>query len=227
MSNVIDMPTPMSALVERIKAAYECAKNDRKEWIEGTVKLAATLDESRTRFSSDTAFGVWLVQNELDWLGKDDRAALLGMANDLDLTRTVLEETKSASLRVIWREEVEPRLHGIARADAVASECTNSVPSDEICEAPEKKPSKQSAIRPTSPFYGRPRAHEVYSTFLDKDARYIVGKAISGRGGPDIYDLILESLDLEFLQPNRRSLGRPNLRMLFSQGHAPSANDLI
>jgi hypothetical protein len=45
-----------------------------------------------------------------------------------------------------------------------------------------------------------------------------VGKAIAGRGGADIYDMILESLDLEFLQPSRRSLGRPNLRMLFSLG---------
>jgi cyclic nucleotide-binding protein len=97
-------------------------------------------------------------------------------------------------------------------------ECTNRVLRDEIRGAPDKKPSKQSAIRPTSPFYGRPRADEVYSTFLDKDARSIVGKAIAGKGGADIYDMILESLDLEFLQPNRRSLGRPNLRMLFSLG---------
>jgi hypothetical protein len=71
---------------------------------------------------------------------------------DLDLTRTVLEGTKSTCLRVIWREEVEPRLPGIAKPDAVASEYTNSVLSDEICEAPDKKPPKQSAIRPTSPF---------------------------------------------------------------------------
>jgi hypothetical protein len=100
----------------------------------------------------------------------------------------------------------------------VASEYENSVLREEIREAPDKEPSKQSAIRPTSPFYGRPRADEVYSTFLDKDARSIVGKAISGRGGADIYDMILKALDLEFLQPNRRSLGRPNLRMLFSRG---------
>jgi hypothetical protein len=218
MSNVIDMPTPMSTLVDRIKAAYERSVNGRKEWIEGTLELAATFTEARTRFPSDIAFGVWLAQNELDWLGKDDRSALLGMASGFDLTRTVLEETKSTSLRVIWRDEVEPRLRAVAKLDAVASECANPVLRDEICEAPNKKPPKQSAIRATSPFYGRHRADEVYSTFLDKDARSIVGKAIASRGGADIYDMILESLDLEFLQPNRRSLGRPNLRMLFSLG---------
>jgi hypothetical protein len=213
MSNVIDMPTPMSVLAERIKAAYGRTVDGRNEWISGTLELAANLDEARARFPSDIDFGVWLVQNELDWLGKDDRTALLGMANDLDVTRVVLEETKSASLRVIWREEVEPRLHDVAK-EAVASEFT----SNEICEAPEIKASKRSAIRPTSPFYGKPRAEEVYSTFQDKDARYVIGKAISGRGGADIYEMILRALDCGFLQLNHNGLGKPNLRMLFSLG---------
>lgn len=115
MSNVIDMPNPMSALVERIKAAHERTVNGRKEWIEGALEFAATLAEARARFPSDIALGVWLAQNELDWLGKENRAALLGMAEDLNLTRTILEEAKSASFRVIWREEVEPSLHEVAK----------------------------------------------------------------------------------------------------------------
>ena len=73
-------------------------------------------------------------------------------------------------------------------------------------------------IRSSSPFYGRPRADEVYSNFLDKDARHVVGKAISARGGADIYDMILKSLDVGFLHPNRSCLRKPNLRMLFSLG---------
>jgi hypothetical protein len=218
MSNVIDMPTPLSILAERIKAAYGRTVGGRNEWAGGILELAATLDEARTRFQSDIDFGVWLVQNELDWLGKDDRAALLGMAKDLDLTRIVLEETKRASLRMIWGEEVKPRLHELAKADAVATEFTNTVPPDEIYEASEKKASKQPPIRPTSPFYGKPRGEEVYSTFLNKDARYIVGKAISGRGGAEIYDMMLQALDWGFLQPNQNGFGMPNLRMLFSLG---------
>jgi hypothetical protein len=208
MSNVIDMPTPMSVLAERIKTAYQRTADGRKEWIEGTLGTT-TLTEARAKFPSDIDFAVWLVQNELDWLGKDDRTALLGMANDLDVTRIVLEETKNTSLRVIWREEIEPRLHDVAKAKAVASECGNSAQSDEIGEAPDKNPPKQSAIRPTSPFYGRPRAQEVYSTFLDKDARYIVGKAISGKGGAHIYDMILKALDWGFLQRNRNCFANP------------------
>ena len=216
MSNVIDMPTPMSVLAERIKASYENAVKDRNEWVSGTLELAANLDEARARFPSEIDFGVWLAQNELDWLGKGDRAALLGMANDLDVTRIVLEETKSASLRVIWREEVEPRLHDVAKTGA--SECTSSVPPDQICEAPEITASKRPAIRPSSPFCGRPRADEVYSTFLNKDARYVIGKVISSRNGADIYEMILRALDWGFLQPNRNGFGTPNLRMLFSLG---------
>ena len=73
-------------------------------------------------------------------------------------------------------------------------------------------------IRSSSPFYGRPRSDEVYSNFLDNDARHVVGKAISARGGADIYDMILKSLDVGFLHPNRSCLRKPNLRMLFSLG---------
>jgi hypothetical protein len=224
MSNVIDMPTPMSVLAERIKASYENAVKDRNEWVSGTLELAANLDEARARFPSEIDFGVWLAQNELDWLGKGDRAALLGMANDLDVTRIVLEETKSASLRVIWREEVEPRLHDVAKTGA--SECTSSVPPDQICEAPEITASKRPAIRPSSPFCGRPRADEVYSTFLNKDARYVIGKVISSRNGADIYEMILRALDWGFLQPNRNGFGTPNLRMLFSLGSRSFCNAL-
>jgi hypothetical protein len=212
MSNVIDMPTPMSVLAERIKTAYERTVDGRKECVEGTLELAAMLDEARARFPSDIDFGVWLVQNELDWLGKDDRAALLGMAEDLGLTRSVLAETKSTSWRLIWLEEIEPRLRTVAKPDAAAE------PPDEMCEVPEETTPKRPTIRPTSPLYGRPRAEEVYSTFLDKDARYVLGKAVGGRGGADIYEMILKSLGLGFLQPNRSSFGKPNLRMLFSLG---------
>src|SRR5690348_939078 len=80
MSNVIDMPTALNVLAECIKAAYGRTVDGRNEWISGTLELAANLDEARARFPSDIDFGVWLVQNELDWLGKEDRAALLGMA---------------------------------------------------------------------------------------------------------------------------------------------------
>jgi hypothetical protein len=60
MSNVIDMPTPMSVLAERIKASYENAVKDRNEWVSGTLELAANLDEARARFPSEStsAYGL-------------------------------------------------------------------------------------------------------------------------------------------------------------------------
>jgi hypothetical protein len=89
---------------------------------------------------------------------------------------------------------------------------------EEESEAPNEKARNRATVTPSSPFYGKPRANEVYSTFLDKDARYVIGKAIRRRGGADIYDMILESLDCGFLRSNRNSLGSPSLRMLFSLG---------
>ena len=117
MSNIVEMPTPMNVLADRIKLAYGRTVCGREGWVEGTLELAATLDEARSRFPSNIDFGVWLVQNELDWLGKDDRAALLGMSEDLALTRIALEETKSASWRLIWLEWIEPRLRSAAKTD--------------------------------------------------------------------------------------------------------------
>jgi len=66
----------------------------------------------------------------------------------------------------------------------------------------------------------------VYSTFLNKDARYVIGKVISSRNGADIYEMILRALDWGFLQPNRNGFGTPNLRMLFSLGSRSFCNAL-
>ena len=219
MSNIVEMPTPMNVLADRIKLAYGRTVCGREGWIEGTLELAAALGEARSRFPSNIDFGVWLVQNELDWLGKDDRAALLGMSEDPALTRVALEETKSTSWRLIWLEWIELRLRNAAKMDVPSSDNRDPAQlAEERSEPAETRASKRATIRPSSPFYGRPRADEVYSAFLDKDARSVVGKAIAGRGGADIYEMILKSLDLGFLRPNRDFLGRPNLRMLFSLG---------
>jgi hypothetical protein len=64
----------------------------RKEWIEGTLELAATLAEARARFPNDQKFSVWLSENGLDVLGANDRAALITMSGNIEMLRVILEE---------------------------------------------------------------------------------------------------------------------------------------
>ena len=92
--NIIPMPTPMNVLADRIRAALVRAEASHLEWIEATLDLAAMLKEARDRFPSNADFAHWLVDNELDVLGHQDRAALINMAGDLVLARIVLQETR-------------------------------------------------------------------------------------------------------------------------------------
>jgi hypothetical protein len=54
---------------------------------------------------------------ELDQLGSKDRAALIGMAANLPLTRIALQETQRLSWRLIWKEEIADRLRNAAKID--------------------------------------------------------------------------------------------------------------
>jgi hypothetical protein len=63
---------------------------------------------------------------------RHDRSALLNMALNLDVTRDVLQQTIRRSWRLIWEEEVRPRLP------------TAGQPTDaEKPEAPEDKPTRR------------------------------------------------------------------------------------
>jgi hypothetical protein len=48
-------------------------------------------------FNADRDFSVWLAENELDDIKKDERAALIGMAGNIERARRVLEETERTS----------------------------------------------------------------------------------------------------------------------------------
>src|SRR5262249_28954825 len=64
--NIIQMPTPMNVLADRIRNALERAERSRIEWVEATLDLATTLKEARERFPSNEAFAHWLVDSKLD-----------------------------------------------------------------------------------------------------------------------------------------------------------------
>lgn len=88
--------------VDRYRAAWNKIDGGRAEWIEGSLELAVVLTEFRTDYSDNAAFGRWVERHGLRKIGKNDRAALISMAGDLTLARTLLEQTKRFSWQHIW-----------------------------------------------------------------------------------------------------------------------------
>jgi hypothetical protein len=113
----------------------------RELWLEGAIELIGLLQDARERFSSDQAFGKWLTDSGYgeDRITRQDRAALLNMAEHPDLTREVLEQTHRRSWRHIWEKEVQPRLPHVGQpADAETPEETPTVTRRPKSKRPQK-----------------------------------------------------------------------------------------
>ena len=95
----------------RLRRALDEWHEASDQWVEKTIALAIELKEARDEYgSNDTAFGQWLVDNNCNDLGKNQRGALIKFAEHAELTRQVLKKTSSRSLQLIWRNEIKPRL---------------------------------------------------------------------------------------------------------------------
>lgn len=105
LSIVPPSASPDSLLINRIISAYQRTQNSRSEWIDATLDLAQALADARALKASDQDFGYWLDQNGFTYIGKNDRAALIGMAADLVAARKMLEATDRTSWRHIWENE--------------------------------------------------------------------------------------------------------------------------
>jgi hypothetical protein len=130
-SNVIPIgDNRLEYLKGQIVAGRERTIAGGREFVEGTLQMAEALREAREKFDADADFGKWLADNGLD-LPKDDRAALIGMAGDIALARTILTESTSRSCRLIWSKErdrfrsvAKPRQRAadVAKRDRVVAE---------------------------------------------------------------------------------------------------------
>lgn len=184
--NIINLPTPMNVLADRIRAAYGRTEQGRHEWIEGTLELAAALAEARTRFKADRQFAVWLAENDLDQLGENDRAALIKMAQEPTLLRDILtEQADQLHPDTILRKSID-RFGNIPKPDLPSPnpEKTSLIPEPETKPAAETTPraAQTKPVSKQSPLFGLPRAEEVAACFTSIDARGRIGKAIRVRG---------------------------------------------
>jgi hypothetical protein len=127
------------------------------------LNLIDLLHDARKRFSSDQAFGKWLTDSGYgeERIKRQDRAALLNMAEHPDLAREVLKQTHRRSWRLIWEEEIQPRLLTAGQpADGEGTEApaehADDAPAenaDDNAEAPAvtRRPKKNGAQRVQKP----------------------------------------------------------------------------
>src|SRR5262249_15522898 len=94
----------MPHIAKRIQDAYDRTIKIDCDWVEASVELAIALREGSENTPGNMSFSYWLKSNNLDnVLNANDRAALISMARDPELMRTVLKETPSRSYQLIWR----------------------------------------------------------------------------------------------------------------------------
>ena len=89
---------------KQIANGFDRANKGGQEWIEGSLIMAAALREARSMIPANVTFSGWLKENKLDVVMHHDRAALISMAADLSVMRTLLGETESRAYQHIWRQ---------------------------------------------------------------------------------------------------------------------------
>lgn len=120
-SNIIKLPDVLDQLAAGIKADLARTEYGRQEWIEGTLGLAVKLAEARGA-KSNKAFSAWLAEYQIE-INHQDRAALINMAQDIDLAREILTASDRTSWRHIWEEEM---LYRFTQAGKTIQETKNT-----------------------------------------------------------------------------------------------------
>ena len=225
---IIDMPTPMNVLVERVRAGHQRAERGGQEWIEGVLEMASAMHEARDRFQNDDRrLGIWTIENEIDFFNQDDRNALVNMGAHLELARIVLEETQRRCFQLIWREEMKPRLEGKItppEVHGVVISMSRSAMTDDRSVQVEKVdpaiPQKAELTRtpkldlPRKEFRKRgrqatfaslPDADLVNAHMLEKQARAEFGKFVRTPKGRPAWTLLIESIETGLYGPPTRA----------------------
>lgn len=226
-TNVVKMHprTPLDTVAADYRAGRAMTEQGRELWIAGTLKMMDALAAGRAAFPSDVDFSVWLAENELDDLGRNDRAALLRMAAHRTLAEQVLRESDRNSYHWIWLTEMQSRIHHAMKPDSTETSSAISPESASVAEVSRETPvateasdSKEVAkVDRRDAFYGRARAAEVSAVLSNWETRRTVVSLLKNKNtAKEIWTLLLWSIDHGFLTKDTAgSVKAPTLRLLF------------
>lgn len=101
--NVVQLPTLLERLADRLRNYLTRDAQNRAEWIEIQEGICLTLAEARGQFLPDIEFGQWCETNGFGAakLNHQTRAAAIAMGRDPQALRACLEETDRVSLHTI------------------------------------------------------------------------------------------------------------------------------
>jgi hypothetical protein len=103
------MPTSLTQLAAQIRADL-VADEATEAWRTIRVELGIHLRQARAAFPSNTAFSVWMAENELE-MDPDKRRALIEMAEHPELMTRIYTDTDNYRDRTILEKEFRPKLH--------------------------------------------------------------------------------------------------------------------
>ena len=109
MNKLTKYPEQYTADARYIRKSWNYEEVDRERWAVRTLARSARMLKVRNSINSDTEFGWWLKDNDIN-MNRDTVAAHLGMARNPELALEVLSKTDRRSIRYIWLEEMKPFL---------------------------------------------------------------------------------------------------------------------
>lgn len=136
----------------RVRKAYEAYLAADAAWGEAVMILAIEMKSARDECGeNDRAFGMWLAENDCS-MNRDDSAAFVGIGTDLALSRRILQETKSRSVRLIWLNEIKPLICRNAATDRQEIESIAEPQPEAITEekVENPKPSEETEAQKSS-----------------------------------------------------------------------------
>jgi hypothetical protein len=119
MTNLVTVPLGGDAdavLAARGHAALDKMKAGRKQWIEGTLELAAFLRDLRLKYPDHREFSQWLARYGFQEFDARDRSALIKLAADPG-ARILLEQSTGRSVHHIWYERPNKPSRTLVRSD--------------------------------------------------------------------------------------------------------------
>jgi hypothetical protein len=219
------IPTPYLRKA-RVRQALDEWRAASEQWIEKTITLALELKAVRDECHSNQEFSVWLAENDCDDLSKNTRAALINIAEHLELSREVLQITDRRSVELIWDKEIKPKIaatsserseddvipiHSAESPQNVPQEperVETAIPKEAKCKCEKsdlpRRPLHKGHGR-RSPLKGLHDAELVNAHMLEKRARVEFGKFVRTPKGHPAWALLIESIETGLYGPPTRA----------------------